>query len=182
MASTRPEQTSTRGRCWRPRLASGRTASWKEAKADPPAVKRAPRVSPSGEKAPSHQDAREAWATSGCARAVRGEHRDDHARASGREQEQAGPSRDDRKEDTQMVSVAASSGTAICCAPSRIATVSGAHVAVRWRCISDLDVASSTSMPIGERDGRHRHEVERLAGEERGRRAPPDGERNAGHH
>ena len=46
--------------------------------------------------------------------------------ASGVKRNRAGPSRSTTgKKTTQMVSVAASAGTAICRAPSRMATVSG---------------------------------------------------------
>ena len=61
----------------------------------------------------------------------------------------AGPSSSTTgKKTTQMVNVAASAGTAICCAPSRIATVIGfPRCRLRWM-FSTSTVASSTSMPM----------------------------------
>ena len=69
--------------------------------------------------------------------------------ASGVKRKRAGPSSSTTgKNTTQMVSVAAKAGTAICRAPSRIATVSGFPMCrLRWM-FSTSTVASSTSMPI----------------------------------
>ena len=69
--------------------------------------------------------------------------------ASGVKRKRAGPSsRTTGKKTTQIVSVAARAGTAICRAPSRIATVRGFPMwRLRWM-FSTSTVASSTSMPI----------------------------------
>ncbi len=69
--------------------------------------------------------------------------------ASGMKRNRAGPSSSTTgKKTMQMVSVAASAGTAIWAAPSRMATVSGfPMLRLRWM-FSTSTVASSTSMPM----------------------------------
>ncbi len=71
------------------------------------------------------------------------------ASASGVKRKRAGPSSSTTgKKTTQMVSVAASAGTAICWAPSRMATVSFfPRCRFLWM-FSTSTVASSTSMPM----------------------------------
>jgi hypothetical protein len=94
---------------------------------------------------------------------VRHHHREDDRHPERREERRAAPEMNTTGMKTmQMQSVATNAGTAICCAPSRMAWTMGflhRHVAVH---VLDLDGGVVDQDPDGERQAPQGHQVERL--------------------